>query len=250
MQAGATALTPPAICASARFSGVGTTPAMLADMTKTMNVSATSIVEQSRAPFAAIATVLVVLSGCGAPESEDVAPIASETTIPGCHKPSHRNLLKNPGFDANVSGWRAEPGASIGWVAGFDALGCPLSGSAEAFADSTSRVYQCVPIASSTKYNFGLKASRGVYCDVNTFTAAECGGVDNGLRTQAVWINVAWSPDLGSTSTPGDHSLLSFTTTSTDKSARVSCYAYGDANDQEYPFNIDMIYLTPSPGGY
>ena len=190
------------------------------------------------------------MEGDVAPKSAGGPPMPSFATNQASPKPSAGNLLRNPGFDTDVSGWSVQPGASISWVAGNEGSACRLSGSAAGVADSTSRVYQCVPVAASTKYNFGLTASSGVYCDVNTFSHADCTGPDNGLQTQALWLNVAWSPDLGSTDTPGDHSLLSFTTTSTDKSARVSCYSYFETKDAAHPFFIDMMYLTPSPGGF
>ena len=172
------------------------------------------------------------------------------TTARGCHTPSPGNLLQNPGFDLNVSGWSSEPGASLKLASGKDASACPYSGSAAGVAASDARIYQCVPIASGTTYNFGLRASSGVYCDVNTFTEANCAGEDSGLRTQSLWLNVAWSPDLGSSGVAGDHALLSFTTAATDKSALVSCYSYFEPQDARQPFYLDMMYLTPSPGGY
>ncbi|MEI9950402.1 MAG: hypothetical protein WDO74_15825 [Pseudomonadota bacterium] len=213
-------------------------------------MTTTAVVEQSRVPFFGIAIVLVILSGCSAPESEEVVPITADATAHRCRGASRWNLLTNPGFDANVSGWNAEPGASIDWASGFDALGCPGSGSAAVVADASARVYQCIPVAASSKYSFGLRASRGVFCEVNTFSQADCAGQDDGVQSQAAWINVDWSPDLGSGSNPADHSLLAFTTTPTDKSARVSCYSYFESQDANEPFNIDTLYVARWPGGY
>lgn len=223
-------------------------------MTTAKTTTPTPTIKRSRGLFAPVAISLLFHGGCMegnvAPGSEGVPPVPSYPTAHPSAKPSAANLLRNPGFDTDVSGWSVQSGASIAWVAQSDGSDRPRSGYAAGVADSTSRVYQCVPVAALTKFNFGLMASSGVYCDVETFTEADCAGPDTGLRTQALWLNVAWSPDLGSTDTPGDHSLLSFTTTSTDRSARVSCYSYFETKDAASPFFIDRLYLTPSPGGY
>lgn len=214
----------------------------------------TTTIQRWRALVAPLAILLVILGGCGAEtaavESEDAVEASSHTTVHACPKPSAGNLLVNPGFDASVAGWSTQPGASMKWVEGSHRSGCPDSGFAAGGGDSTTRIYQCVPVAPATKYDFGMTASSGVYCDVETFSRAGCAGPDNALRAQGVWINVDWSPDLGSSDRPGDHSLLSFTTTHTDRSARVSCYSYFETRDANYPYFIDRMYLTPSPGGY
>jgi hypothetical protein len=228
------------------------TKPMTTNKIKTTNK--TPIIELSRAFFVPVAISFVILAGCSdanlEAENEDGAQPPSPTTDHPCHEPSAGNLLKNPGFDADVSSWSSAPGASLSLAKGNDALTCPHSGSAAGLAEPDARVYQCVPIASATKYDFGLMASGAVYCDVDTFTEANCAGQDNGLRTQSLWINLAWSPDLGSNGVPGDHAMLSFTTAATDKSALVSCYSYFDDQDPAQPFYLDMMYLTPSPGGY
>jgi hypothetical protein len=64
-----------------------------------------------------------------------------------CTQPSPENLIENPGFDTNLSGWTADAGsADVDHDDDNDVEGCPFSGSArlDGTASGQQRFAQCV----------------------------------------------------------------------------------------------------------
>jgi hypothetical protein len=163
-----------------------------------------------------------------------------------CPQPSAGNLIKNPGFDTDLSGWTIDPGATATWTSG-DSGNCPFSGAAlVSQSDIPSRIWQCVPISPSATYNFGVTIHTGTgfyaHCQVEVFGGSGCTEGAGGVRIAAdfIQLNVDWANPTGY-----------FTTTPADKSARVSCFLDVAANNnQTGSFYFDMTYLTPAPGQY
>jgi hypothetical protein len=160
-----------------------------------------------------------------------------------CPQPSAQNILRNPGFEADVSGWTSDPGTTAVW-ASSDAENCPFSGSAYVTTpgSTTSRFWQCVAVSPSTAYNFGVRMhAQGVYnhCVLELYASAGCTNVGN-MVADSLWLNVDWSGDLATI----------FTTAAGDRSARVSCYDDDSGAGTGGSLFVDMVYLTPAPGGY
>jgi hypothetical protein len=119
-------------------------------------------------------------------------------------------------------------------------MSCPFSGALHienATGSAASQtVSQCVSISSQTKYDFGvyMQSSAGyTHCDVDFFPVAGCLG-DGVNQFDGIWLNVNWSNDMATNLSSGNY-----------RSARVYCWAEAGVN-----LDIDMIYLTPSPGTY
>ncbi len=168
-----------------------------------------------------------------------------------CTQPSTGNVIKNPGFDTNLSSWTVDPGAaSITWQPGTqldgngsysDADACPYSGSAyiaEPDSADSQLIWQCVPIVAHTMYNFGVRIATlsGAYafCDVDAYQGPNCTGNTTNVA-DFQWLNVAWSS--GQFPTTFDSSFYI--------SAKVSCHVQMGGQ-----FFVDEIYLTPAPGMY
>jgi hypothetical protein len=157
-----------------------------------------------------------------------------------CPQPSTSNLLQNPGFDTSVAGWSIGTGPSnVTWRQN-DVMSCPFSGALHienATGSAASQtVSQCVSISSQTTYDFGvyMQSSAGyTHCDVDFFPVAGCLG-DGVNQFDGIWLNVNWSNDMATNLSSGNY-----------RSARVYCWAEAGVN-----LDIDMIYLTPSPGTY
>jgi hypothetical protein len=157
-----------------------------------------------------------------------------------CPVKSNSNLLQNAGFDTNISGWTVDSGsASVSWRAN-DVKSCPFSGALH--IDNTTAtgdsqiVFQCVSISMQTTYDFGvyMQSSGGyTHCDVEFFPSAGCQGVGVN-QLDDIWLNVGWSGDMATTLPSGSYT-----------SAKVYCWA-----EAYVALDIDMIYLTPSPGTF
>jgi hypothetical protein len=120
-------------------------------------------------------------------------------------------------------------------------MSCPFSGALHVANDNGSgnsqTVSQCVSISSPMTYNFGvyMQTAGGGYthCDVDFFPAAGCsgGGIN---QLDDVWLNVNWSGSMATSLTNNAYT-----------SAQVYCWAEAGVG-----LDIDMIYLTPSPGTF
>jgi hypothetical protein len=159
-----------------------------------------------------------------------------------CPVQSTANLIQNGGFDllAQLDGWVVGSGpGTVTWQAN-DPNSCPYSGSAyidnSAGTANSRTLSQCVSVARSTTYNFGvtMQSSAGyVHCAVDTFPQANCQGA--GINQfDDVWLNVNWSVDMATTIDTGNMVSL-----------RVSCWA-----EMGVALNFDGVYLTLPPGKF
>jgi hypothetical protein len=129
--------------------------------------------------------------------------------------------------------------ATVSWRAN-DVNSCPFSGAlhidnSTGSGDSQS-VFQCVSISMQTTYNFGgyMQSSGGyTHCDVEFFPSAGCTGVGVN-QLDGVWLNVNWSGNMAASLPSGSYT-----------SALVYCWAEANVN-----LDVDMLYLTPAPGGF
>lgn len=170
-----------------------------------------------------------------------------------CPQPSANNLVKNPGFDKDLSSWTIDSGpATINWQPGTfmtgnqtyaDGHDCPYSGAAyvsNPSADQNSQlIWQCVAIKAQTDYNFGVQQATlsGAYthCTIDTYAGPGCTGGNPNNLGDSEWINVAWSS--------GDYPTMF--NSGFYVSAKIACYVEPGGS-----FFFDNVYLTPSPGKY
>jgi hypothetical protein len=99
----------------------------------------------------------------------------------GCAKQDPNNVLTNPGFDSNASGWTTQSGAAISRTGG-DGYGCSLSQCAAVtgFLYQGGGIQQCARITAGLTYNFGAMdddngASSPFTCSVEYHGSAGCG---------------------------------------------------------------------------
>ncbi|MDB4983571.1 MAG: Flagellar hook-length control protein FliK, partial [Myxococcales bacterium] len=152
-----------------------------------------------------------------------------------CTQPSPSNLIKNPGFDGDLSAWVVTQGT---WNTA-DADGCPFSGSLS-IPDNPSSLNgfaQCVPVIGNKAYNFGgwFKGPNALNsCDVQFGDAPDC--VGNGMSDLALPNSTVLSADTWT-----ELSVSGFAP-SAAKTAYVVCFAFG--------LLVDHVYLSPAPGQY
>lgn len=163
-----------------------------------------------------------------------------------CPQPTAGNVIKNAGFDTDLSSWTVASGdGSIIWAAP-DATSCPFSGSAfiTSNSDMSPRLSQCIQVtpttsATTTRYYWGLRARGAVACDIDRFFSPNCTGTPINLMSGLQWINVDWS-----TVSPAG-----FVDAANDTaSIRFSCYMSPD-----YPGAsgyLDKFYFSTSAGEF
>lgn len=163
-----------------------------------------------------------------------------------CTQPSAQNMLKNPGFDNDISGWNQEAGpGGFSWQPD-DYEKCPFSGSAyiSTPAGYSQRLWQCVAISPHASYDFGVRyhTAEGAYahCDVDIYPGANCTGTATNVAA-GLWLNVGWGP--------GGNDVIYKFDSGLSASAMVSCYNGADFG-VDAAFYIDQIYLTPAPAAY
>jgi hypothetical protein len=174
------------------------------------------------------------------------------TAACACTQPTAANLVRNPGFDNDTTGWAF--GSSIGvfrWQNGTtalpgghlaDAQSCAWSGTAvldcDFEFDSCGRAYQCIEIEQNASYAFGARVgsdARGeTRCSVELHPGPGC--VGTGQFTDTVFrTDTGWSA-----------TFQSFTFTSgANMSAQINCERIGLGTG-----TFDMVYLSKRPGGY
>ncbi len=178
-----------------------------------------------------------------------------------CPQPDAKNLLKNPGFDSNVSGWNVAGNGTFHWVAvrgnDQDATSCPYSGFGRFYSTGTLTVSQCVAVSTAKSYNISSALSNSslgdftnysfgeMQCNFDWFSSSDCSGAslaDGALSRQ--WLNVDWSPALwdGSPWYPPTGA----------GSARLSCSDTCDGTDVTDPCyaNVDEMGITEAPAAY
>ena len=162
---------------------------------------------------------------------------------PGRLLAAGRNLLTNPGFDRDLSGWTVDSGpAVISWT-NDDPADCGSSGSLQidnGSGDSSQRVWQCVPVSPATTYDFGvrLRGAGLIHCVVDLYGSGGCRGAPR-KAADLSWINVYWSIDLGS-----PEAGASPFSSDDAVSARIACWAESPGAPK-----LDMAYLSPAPAG-
>ncbi len=78
-----------------------------------------------------------------------------------CRPQSGTNLLRDPGFDTNLSGWNVNDSSTAKSWASVDSEGCPKSGSL-LVNGGQGDVEQCVPASPNIAYNIGFKYKQAV----------------------------------------------------------------------------------------
>jgi hypothetical protein len=155
-----------------------------------------------------------------------------------CTQPNPTNLLKNPGFDTDTSGWTIDAGAGTLVRVSADAEGCLYSGAMLADIEkSFSQFYQCVPnVHLDGLYTFGIKMmDASAICGVRFYAGVNCDGnevIDDELNAPlsvSGWQSPA-SEGLGpNVSVSGANSVLFF------------CNGSG---------TFDLAYISPAPAQY
>jgi hypothetical protein len=146
-----------------------------------------------------------------------------------CTQPSAGNLLANPGFDKDLSGWVT---ANASWVSA-DSDNCPFSGALKSPSNSGEPT-QMIPIKEGVTYNVGGRFSAyeggATYrCDVNLFS------------TSSYLTSVSVFGSLGAVGTWVADSAT-FTAPADSTSAQLQC--------EIYTAYVDQLFLTVAPGKY
>jgi hypothetical protein len=160
-----------------------------------------------------------------------------------CPQPTPGNLIKNPGFDTDLSGWTVTPNAGSVFWDPSDALNCPFSGRARlwwpegavGYEEGAPRISTCVPVKGSSSYNVGVRTHGGTFCDFNAYPTATCAGSAIYLTGFAVLFD-GWPSFQDVVKTPADA-----------MSAEIVCYPY---DKRDWEFSFDMAYFSPAPSLY
>lgn len=172
---------------------------------------------------------------------------AGLVVVPGAARA--QNLLVNPGFDADLSGWSANVAGS--WDGTMDAAGSPTSGSVLVevtlgpSVSSNGGVSQCVTgIMPGTSYDFGgqvfLSQSPGsfarAYIAVLWYDDATCTGptISNDQAVPVFDLD-EWLPSTGAGVAPGG-----------TVAARVSTNEHGGTVGGDITVNFDDVFLMES----
>ena len=156
-----------------------------------------------------------------------------------CPQPTPGNLIKNPGFDTDLSGWTVTAGeGSVFWDP-LDALDCPYSGRAriswlEGPAIAVPTISTCLPVQGGTAYNVGIRTYSGALCEFSTYSSSNCAGT--ATRLADFGVISGWVP----------YERLVQTPTST-ASAELACYPF---DTRDWDFGVDMAFVSPVPGLY
>jgi hypothetical protein len=173
-------------------------------------------------------------------------------TTCNCPQPSASNLLANPGFDTNLSGWTlTTPASGSSGPARWDMSdvnSCPYSGSMYIYHfgfDESATFSQCVPISAAKTYNFGGAINDtncvNVWCDLRFYNGGNCGGVEvtDGSPPEFTWTGPVWGPsNVGPVTPPSDA-----------VSAKVVCQSSPPYSPDCWS-SWDSLYLSPSPATY
>lgn len=189
-----------------------------------------------------------------------------------CPGPAFANLLTNPGFDKDLSGWDVHdngvPGGTNGWYQFEERDACPYSGQFTRAANSTTSGYrvsirQCVPVQAGTSYNFGgsWKASTlpepnpggeawQASCDIAFYaTLALCKDYDNEYANR---FDGSMSVDLY-TPTLAKYTWYDFNQTMTAPASAQAAVLDCSATDDYAPTStlyFDKFYISPAPSKF
>lgn len=161
-----------------------------------------------------------------------------------CPQPNAANVLKNPGFDTNLSNWNL--GVGFAWNSADasqpDATAqCPFSGSV--VASITDLPFdQCAGIQANTFYDFGVRIrmqgdASSARCNIILYAQANCTGssivVDSAEVTST---SSAFTADLSRSFNSGDH-----------VSADIVCFMFAPGSATT---NFDRFYLSKAPATF
>jgi hypothetical protein len=159
----------------------------------------------------------------------------------GCAKKDSGNVLTNPGFDTDASGWANEAGGAITRTGG-DGFSCMQSGCASisGFLFQGGGIQQCAPITAGMTYHFGLMyddmgASSPFTCSVEYHGSSCTDGTSLGFD--------AFTGTAGSSS----WTAMGGSTTAPPGSARalISCQQPDGGNAY-----VDQLYLNAGNDSY
>ena len=151
-----------------------------------------------------------------------------------CRSKSTSNLLVNPGFDTDLSGWSGYATAKT-WSS-LDAEACPGSGSL-ATVNGEDQIQQCVPVSAGTSYNVGFQYKQSVAgsftCYITFFAGPTCLSDDE----------ISSLPYISPTSTGSNWQPYSSVVTAPAGAAglQILCGSAGVSN-------LDEFYVNPSGG--
>jgi hypothetical protein len=151
-----------------------------------------------------------------------------------CQPKSPSNLLVNPGFDSDLSGWINYVSNSKTW-SNSDADGCPRSGSLS-MVNGQDQVTQCVPAAGNASYNVGFKYKQATgesfRCFLTFYTDSGCmtDTVGDSTTLDSAMTGSSWIPYAAVVTAPVGAGSL-----------QILCGSGGTAN-------MDDFYINPSGG--
>ncbi len=156
-----------------------------------------------------------------------------------------QNLLTNPDFDADLSGWTVDSGSwsflAAGWPTGVFTPGSAQGQHPGTVAGSFVFLTQCVQVSPSTPYlaSFygfiptGQGSTGEVFMRVNRYSTTGC----TSLTSQGD------SPTLTTPGTSWQHSSATFSTSASEHSVRVSLAIRKPAADGPFEARLDGVYL-------
>jgi hypothetical protein len=177
-----------------------------------------------------------------------------------CPQPSSGNLLTNPFFDSNISGWGAVSEASdtFAWADATKTKGdCPYSGSMELTTtapagNSTSQFSECVNIdpASTKNYYFGAAMRNGDSdgnnkctlgeCSLQWMSGANCASPEGTPPIKVQSSSAAW----------GFSTSAQLVRPTAASSARIACLVRSGATGSSCVFGFDQLSFTEAPDKY
>ena len=156
-----------------------------------------------------------------------------------CRRPSAGNLLKNPGFDTDLSNWVTSPD-QVSWY-GNDADGCMNSG--EAYSTySMQEPAQCVSASPGVIYWLGATFNfsylyDGSYCEVDFYNVSGCNQGYYSIGSAQI------GPNGGNTDFPLN-GWRSYSTSVTAPPGTVSAYVFCNLDENNDGNGVDQIYLN------
>jgi hypothetical protein len=151
-----------------------------------------------------------------------------------CPQPSVANLLKNAGFDKDLSDWSND---DLQWT-GEDADGCPFSGSAKPLTASGDPG-QCVVLAPGQSYRMGAmfkaQADGILACHMLFHATPDCTGPKFGHPTMDY-------PSISGRLTSWTFESASFETPPNARSGSLQCDGYNAV--------VDKMFVSPGDGGF
>jgi hypothetical protein len=171
-----------------------------------------------------------------------------------CTQAGSANVLQNPGFDKDISGWTIDVGTLSRSLT--DAEKCPYSGSLTTTVDagSSREISQCVrntPLAGD--YNFGVRINGGgvpngtseasVICQVIFWSGFDC-DADVVVTNETVTVRPGypWQQTVPESSPAG-------TPVEGANSVSFTCILFGHPSSQT-EFFLDMFYIQKTPGRF